>query len=196
MGGSVSQAAARQSRTVDASRSRRNIPLLPRSLWVSLIPLSRFSLPYLFPYPFFRRVLHCVCKMMASAVRSYQIWCFISLTPQGFRRYSSSNLCPALSSPGRQSRRANGGGTLLVNRAIQRWLVVQFGEEASQTRDYCVARNATLRAARPDPSLRKERLLQDDNQTAPLPSTWSSRICVRELPAKSRFLSSFGMTSL
>jgi len=27
----------------------------------------------------------------------------------------------------------------------------------------------TLRAARPDPSLRKERLLQDDNQTAPLP---------------------------
>jgi hypothetical protein len=31
--------------------------------------------------------------------------------------------------------------------------------EASQTRDYCVAKNATLRAARPDPSLRKERLL-------------------------------------
>jgi hypothetical protein len=35
--------------------------------------------------------------------------------------------------------------------------MVQFGEEASQTRDYCVAKNATLRAARPDPSLRKER---------------------------------------
>jgi len=38
--------------------------------------------------------------------------------------------------------------------------VVQFGEEASQTRDYCAARNAALRAARPDPSLRKERLLR------------------------------------
>ena len=49
-------------------------------------------------------------------------------------------------------------------------VVVQFGKEASQTRDYCVARNATLRAARPDPSLRRERLLQDDNQTAPLPN--------------------------
>src|SRR5438128_593324 len=48
-------------------------------------------------------------------------------------------------------------------------LMVQFGKEASQTRDYCVARNATLRAARPDPSLRKERLLKDDNQTAQLP---------------------------
>jgi hypothetical protein len=32
--------------------------------------------------------------------------------------------------------------------------------EASQTRDYCVAKNATLRAARPDPSLRKKRLLR------------------------------------
>src|SRR4030081_849554 len=31
-------------------------------------------------------------------------------------------------------------------------------KEASQTRDYCVAKNATLRAARPDSSLRKERL--------------------------------------
>ena len=39
-------------------------------------------------------------------------------------------------------------------------VVVQFGEEASQTRDYCAARNAALRAARPDPSLRKERLLR------------------------------------
>jgi hypothetical protein len=38
--------------------------------------------------------------------------------------------------------------------------MVQFGEEASQTRDYCVAKNATLRAARPDPSLRKERLFR------------------------------------
>jgi hypothetical protein len=39
-------------------------------------------------------------------------------------------------------------------------VVVQFGKEASQTRDYCVAKGATLRAARPDPSLRKERLFR------------------------------------
>jgi hypothetical protein len=39
-------------------------------------------------------------------------------------------------------------------------VVVQFGKEASQTRDYCVAKNATLRAARPDPSPRKKRLLR------------------------------------
>jgi NADH-quinone oxidoreductase subunit B len=37
--------------------------------------------------------------------------------------------------------------------------VGQFGKEASQARDYGVARNATLRAARPDPSLRKSGLL-------------------------------------
>jgi len=37
--------------------------------------------------------------------------------------------------------------------------VPRIDTEASQTRDYCVAKNATLRAARPDPSLRKERLL-------------------------------------
>jgi len=36
---------------------------------------------------------------------------------------------------------------------------VQFDKEASPTRDYCVAKDATLRAARPDPSLRKERWL-------------------------------------
>src|SRR2546430_6656235 len=41
--------------------------------------------------------------------------------------------------------------------------------QASHSCDYCVARTATLRAARPDPSLRKERLLKDDNQTAQLP---------------------------
>jgi hypothetical protein len=35
----------------------------------------------------------------------------------------------------------------------------EFDEEASQTRDYCVAKSATHRAARPDPPLRKERLL-------------------------------------
>jgi len=36
---------------------------------------------------------------------------------------------------------------------------VDANREASQTRDYCVAKYATHRAARPDPSLRKERLL-------------------------------------
>jgi hypothetical protein len=41
--------------------------------------------------------------------------------------------------------------------------VVQFDKEASQTRDYCVAKNATLRAARPDPSLAQRTLVQDDN---------------------------------
>lgn len=35
----------------------------------------------------------------------------------------------------------------------------QFDKEAIQTRDYCVAKNATLRADRPDPSLRKSGLL-------------------------------------
>jgi len=36
-------------------------------------------------------------------------------------------------------------------------------KEAIQTRDYCVANNATLRADRPDPSRDKKRLAQDDN---------------------------------
>ena len=36
-------------------------------------------------------------------------------------------------------------------------VVVEFDREASQTRHYCVAKNATRRAARSDPSLRKER---------------------------------------
>jgi len=49
---------------------------------------------------------------------------------------------------------------------------VQFDKEASQARDYWVAKNATPRAARPDPfgrylragsSRRKERLLKDDS---------------------------------
>jgi len=43
--------------------------------------------------------------------------------------------------------------------------VGQFDKEASQTRDYWVAENATLRAARPDPSLRKDGLLRMTNQT-------------------------------
>ncbi len=37
---------------------------------------------------------------------------------------------------------------------------MQLDNDASQTRDYCVAKNATLRAARPDPSLRKECLFR------------------------------------
>jgi hypothetical protein len=37
--------------------------------------------------------------------------------------------------------------------------LVDGNREASQTRDYCVAKCATRRAARPDPSRRKERLL-------------------------------------
>src|SRR2546428_12874616 len=62
-------------------------------------------------------------------------------------------------------------------------VVVQLCKEASQTRDYCVERNATLRAARPDPSLRKERLLQDDNQTAPPPSgCWRVTMSLRRHP--------------
>jgi hypothetical protein len=44
---------------------------------------------------------------------------------------------------------------------------VQFGKEASQTRDYCVAKNTTLRAAHPDSSRRKGRLF--GMTTAPLP---------------------------
>jgi putative membrane protein insertion efficiency factor len=37
--------------------------------------------------------------------------------------------------------------------------VLEIDKDASPTRDYCVAKNATHRAARPDSSLRKERLL-------------------------------------
>src|SRR5271168_5347163 len=39
-------------------------------------------------------------------------------------------------------------------------VVGQFDKEASQTRDYCGAKTAPRRAARPDPSLRKKRLLR------------------------------------
>jgi DNA-binding MarR family transcriptional regulator len=39
-------------------------------------------------------------------------------------------------------------------------VVAQFEMEASQTRDSCVAKSATLRAARLDPSLRKKRLFR------------------------------------
>jgi hypothetical protein len=39
----------------------------------------------------------------------------------------------------------------------------QFDKEASRTRDYCAGKNAALRVARPDPSLRKERLFRMTN---------------------------------
>jgi hypothetical protein len=38
-------------------------------------------------------------------------------------------------------------------------VMMQDDREASRTRAYCVAKNATLRAARPDSSLRKRHLL-------------------------------------
>jgi hypothetical protein len=56
----------------------------------------------------------------------------------------------------------SGKVTVSSDRAVKwnrRSVVVQFDKEARQTRDYCVARSATHRAARPDPSRRKERLL-------------------------------------
>jgi len=39
--------------------------------------------------------------------------------------------------------------------------------EAIQTRDHCVAKNATLRADRPDPSLRNVDLLRMTNRPLP-----------------------------
>jgi ribosomal-protein-alanine N-acetyltransferase len=47
--------------------------------------------------------------------------------------------------------------------------VVQLDKPASQARDYCVAKTATLCAARLDPSLRKGRLFRMTIQAAPLP---------------------------
>ena len=49
-------------------------------------------------------------------------------------------------------------------------IVVQSSKEASQTRDYCVARHATPRRGSPRPFAAQRRLLKDDNQTAPLPA--------------------------
>jgi hypothetical protein len=43
------------------------------------------------------------------------------------------------------------------------WNGLRQDREASQTRDYCVAKNATVRAARLGPSAGKERPRQDDN---------------------------------
>ena len=55
--------------------------------------------------------------------------------------------------------------------------------DASQTRDYCVAKNATHRAARLDPSLRKERLLGMTIEIGPRPlkSSVRTRVSLRDL---------------
>src|SRR6266852_5378969 len=58
--------------------------------------------------------------------------------------------------PSPRSEQVFRGGVWQVGRHV----VAGFEKEASQTRDYCVANSATLRAARPDPSRRKERLLR------------------------------------
>src|SRR5580692_4009651 len=56
-------------------------------------------------------------------------------------------------------------------------------KEASQTRDYCVAKSATHRAARPDPSRRKQRLLGNDKRTLrrPLLGGWALPLLSRRL---------------
>ena len=59
----------------------------------------------------------------------------------------------------------SGGGNLEVARRFAEKIgpgkteAAVAGRDAIQTRDYCVAKCATHRAARPDPSLRNERLL-------------------------------------
>src|SRR2546430_2151374 len=57
----------------------------------------------------------------------------------------------------------------LLRRRARLLVVVALDKEASQTHDYCVTKNATLRAARPDPSLRKECLLGMTSQAVPRP---------------------------
>jgi hypothetical protein len=42
------------------------------------------------------------------------------------------------------------------------WVAAQCSSDASQARDFGVAKSATRRSARPDPSLRKKTLVQDD----------------------------------
>ena len=69
-------------------------------------------------------------------------------------------------------------------------------KEASQTRDYRVAKNATVRAARPDPSLRKKTLARDDNQIQHYPIFPSILNDLRELgelrPAVHKTLTGLG----
>jgi hypothetical protein len=57
---------------------------------------------------------------------------------------------------------------------MRKLAVAEFGKEASQARDYRVAKCVTHRAARPDPWLRKERLL---GMTMKTPASASE--CVR-----------------
>ena len=66
--------------------------------------------------------------------------------------------------------------------------VVQFGREASQMRDYCVAKNATHRAARPDPSLRKERWLRMTSKNLSGSRTCKPNSVRRIAPAGRSFL--------
>src|SRR5438876_384981 len=53
----------------------------PVGALISPVSSSNFALAILpsspLSHPYFRRLLHCVWKMMVSAVRSYKIWCFI-----------------------------------------------------------------------------------------------------------------------
>jgi len=68
--------------------------------------------------------------------------------------------------------------------------MTQFDKEASQTRDYWVAKDATLRAARPDSSRRKERLFGMTIKSAEeggKASSWLQTNC--------RFLATLGMTT-
>lgn len=53
--------------------------------------------------------------------------------------------------------------------------------EASQSRDYCVANNATLRAARPGPYFRaKNALSQDDSSHEQRGRSWRN-LCLRRI---------------
>src|SRR5580698_2889883 len=85
---------------------------------------------------------------------------------------------------------------MLPNRALRRatsnipkggrarcWVAENFDKGASQTRDYCVAKSATHRAARPDPSRRKQRLLGNDKRTLrrPLLGGWALPLLSRRL---------------
>ena len=56
----------------------------------------------------------------------------------------------------------DGGGSWSV--AVVGSVCGNADKEAIRTRDYCVAKNATLRADRPDPSSGKKRLPQDDKK--------------------------------
>jgi hypothetical protein len=50
--------------------------------------------------------------------------------------------------------------TAICGELRRRLMAEQFEEDAIQARDCCVAKNATHRAARPDPSLRRLHLIK------------------------------------